>query len=168
MYVELFKRILKAIGNYDDYFTQKIDAVGKDGLSHLQKMIAAMRMLAYGCPANILDEYVQIGESTAIKSLKRFCDAVIGVFEKQYLRKPNTDNIARLLQEGEDRGFPGGSSWINVAIWVDRWHHHGKRVRRREKEKNRKLKYKRNSRNRREIRANRRKEDEEDERRENW
>ncbi|KAK3225453.1 hypothetical protein Dsin_005315 [Dipteronia sinensis] len=82
MDVELFKKILRAIGNYDVYFTQKVDAVGKDGLSPLQKMIAAVRMLAYGCPADILDEYVQIGESTAIESLKRFCDAVIGVFEK--------------------------------------------------------------------------------------
>ncbi|KAK2638407.1 hypothetical protein Ddye_026202 [Dipteronia dyeriana] len=70
-------------------------------------MIAAVRMLTYGCSVDILDEYVQIGESTAIESLKRFCDAVIEVFEKQYLRKPNKDDIARLLQEGDDRGFPG-------------------------------------------------------------
>ncbi|KAK3218940.1 hypothetical protein Dsin_012910 [Dipteronia sinensis] len=31
-----------------------------------------MQMLAYGCSADILDEYVQIGESTTIESLKRF------------------------------------------------------------------------------------------------
>ncbi|KAK1582244.1 hypothetical protein Q3G72_013196 [Acer saccharum] len=43
--------------------------VGKDGLSPLHKMIAAVQMLAYGCLADILDEYVQIGESTAIESL---------------------------------------------------------------------------------------------------
>ncbi|XVF67041.1 hypothetical protein PTKIN_Ptkin10aG0089200 [Pterospermum kingtungense] len=102
MDVELFNRILQEIGNYDDYFTQKVDAVGKEGLSPLQKMIAAMRMLAYGCPTDLLDEYVQIGESTTIESLKHFCDAVIGVFEQQYLRKPNEDDISRLLQEGED------------------------------------------------------------------
>ncbi|KAK3185122.1 hypothetical protein Dsin_032408 [Dipteronia sinensis] len=83
-----------------DYFK-----AGKDWLSPLQKMIAVVMMLAYGCSADILDEYVQIGESTAIESLKRFCDVVIGVFEKQYLRKPNTYDIARLFQEGEDRGF---------------------------------------------------------------
>ncbi|CAH9070223.1 unnamed protein product [Cuscuta europaea] len=64
-------------------------------------------MLAYGCAADILDEYVQIGESTIIESLKRFCDAIIGIFEKQYLRKPNKDDVAQLLKEGEDRGFPG-------------------------------------------------------------
>ncbi|XVF58959.1 hypothetical protein PTKIN_Ptkin07bG0108300 [Pterospermum kingtungense] len=37
-----------------------------------------VRMLAYGCSADLLDEYVQIGKSTAIESLKRFYDAVIG------------------------------------------------------------------------------------------
>ncbi|KAK2653464.1 hypothetical protein Ddye_013320 [Dipteronia dyeriana] len=29
-------------------------------------MITVVRMLTYGCPTNILDEYVQIGESIAI------------------------------------------------------------------------------------------------------
>ncbi|KAK3193835.1 hypothetical protein Dsin_025145 [Dipteronia sinensis] len=107
MNVELFNHILRAIETNDDYFTQKTDAFGKLGLSPLQEMMAVVRMLAYGCPADFLDEYVQIGESTAIESLKHFCDVVIRVFETQYLRKPNTNDIARLLKEGEDRGFPG-------------------------------------------------------------
>ncbi|KAK2662314.1 hypothetical protein Ddye_000888 [Dipteronia dyeriana] len=70
-------------------------------------MIADVRMLAYGCPADTLDKYVQIGESATIESLRRFCDVVIEVFEKQYLRKPDKDDIASLLQEGDDRGFLG-------------------------------------------------------------
>ncbi|KAK2659764.1 hypothetical protein Ddye_006297 [Dipteronia dyeriana] len=102
MNVELFNRILSAIESNDDYFTQKVDAVGKLGLSPLQKTMATVRMLAYGCPADFLDEYVQIGESTAIESLKHFCDAVIRVFETQYLRKPNKNDIARLLKEEGD------------------------------------------------------------------
>ncbi|KAK2645132.1 hypothetical protein Ddye_020327 [Dipteronia dyeriana] len=101
MDMELFKKILLAIGNYDDYFIQKVDAVGKEGLSPLQKMIATVQMHAYGCPADILDGYVQIGEK---------------VFEKQYLRKPNKDDIARLLQEGDDRGFPCGFKRVHTLI----------------------------------------------------
>ncbi|CAH9099151.1 unnamed protein product [Cuscuta epithymum] len=102
MDVNLFMRILEEITKYDSYFTSKCDATGKEGLSPLHKMIAAVRMLAYGCVADLLDEYIQIGESTAIESLKHFCDAVIGVFEKQYLRKPNKDDTLTLLQEAED------------------------------------------------------------------
>ncbi|KAL2541361.1 putative harbinger transposase-derived nuclease [Abeliophyllum distichum] len=96
----------------NDYFR-----VGKNELSSLQKMIAAIRMLAYGCHADLLDEYVQIGENTAIESLKHFCDAVIGLFEEQYLRKPNKDDIARLLKEGEGRGFAEIVASQNLWIW---------------------------------------------------
>ncbi|KAF5208338.1 hypothetical protein FRX31_002074 [Thalictrum thalictroides] len=57
----------------NDYFK-----VGKCGLSPLQMMIAALRILAYGCAVDLLDEYVQIGESMAIESIKHFCDVIIG------------------------------------------------------------------------------------------
>jgi ABC-type tungstate transport system substrate-binding protein len=41
------------------------------GLSFLKKMIAALRTLAYGVIADFTDEYVRMGESTAIQSKKR-------------------------------------------------------------------------------------------------
>ena len=41
-------------------------------------------MLAYGDPADYCDEYVQIGESTAIESLKKFAVAVVEVFDDEY------------------------------------------------------------------------------------
>ncbi|CAH9087120.1 unnamed protein product [Cuscuta europaea] len=107
MDVELFTRILEAIEKNDIYFSSKFDATGRKGLSPLQKTIAAVRMLAYSCSVDLLDEYVQIGEITAIESLKHFCDAVISVFEQEYLRKPNKKDISGLLQEAEKRGFPG-------------------------------------------------------------
>ncbi|XP_026398890.1 uncharacterized protein LOC113294729 [Papaver somniferum] len=97
MDIDLFKRILRGIYYHDEYFTQRVDAVMKYGL---QKMMASAKMLAYGCPADFIAEYIQIGESTAFECLKRFCDAIIGVFEEQYLRKPNEDDIKKLLKEG--------------------------------------------------------------------
>ncbi|CAH9108929.1 unnamed protein product [Cuscuta europaea] len=117
MDVHLFTHILKEIEKYESYFSLKFDATGKEGLSPLQKMIAAVRMLAYGCPADILDEYVQIGESTAIESLMHFCDAVIGIFGQQYLRKPDNNDISKLLQEGEERGFPGMLGSLDRMHW---------------------------------------------------
>ncbi|KAH7833182.1 hypothetical protein Vadar_003854 [Vaccinium darrowii] len=68
----LFERILTQLQQHDDYFVQKPDAVGAAGLSGIQKMTAALRMLAYGMPADSVDEYVKIGKSTAIESLMRF------------------------------------------------------------------------------------------------
>ena len=43
-------------------------------------MTAAIRMLAYGVSANAVDDYVRIGESTAIESLKRFVRAIVAIF----------------------------------------------------------------------------------------
>ncbi|XP_059669153.1 uncharacterized protein LOC132314295 [Cornus florida] len=103
---ELFLRILNDVKAYDDYFIQKRDATGRLGLSSIQKMTTAICILAYGCAADHCDEYIKIGENTAIETLMTFCKAVIGVYGEEYMRPPNEADIARLLQEGEERGFP--------------------------------------------------------------
>ena len=64
------------------------------GLSSYQKMTAALRMLAYGVAAEFMDEYVRIGESAAMKSLKKFVKAVVTIFSDEHLRSPNENDIA--------------------------------------------------------------------------
>ena len=54
----------------DEYFVQKRNAARVLGLSSLQKMTTALRMLAYGVVADFTDEYVRIGEIIAIESQK--------------------------------------------------------------------------------------------------
>ena len=58
-------------------------------------------MLTYGVPADAMDEYVCIGESTAIESLRRFVDVVVDLFEEEYLRYANEADTTRLLALGE-------------------------------------------------------------------
>jgi hypothetical protein len=41
--------------------------------------------LAYGGAMDANDEYIQIGKSTASKSLYRFCQAVIDLYSSEYL-----------------------------------------------------------------------------------
>ncbi|XP_042460882.1 uncharacterized protein LOC122044658 [Zingiber officinale] len=110
----LFMRICDAVTNHDNYFIQRRDGLGRLRLSNLQKITAAFRILAYGAPADATDEYIKIGESTAIESVKRFCRVVVEVFGGQYLRSPNAHDVARLLHIGELRGFPGSNNDINV------------------------------------------------------
>ena len=69
----LFLRILFKVEDHKPYFIQKRNNVKKLGLSSLQKMTAALRMLAYGVTADFLDEYVRITKSIAMMSLKKFC-----------------------------------------------------------------------------------------------
>ncbi|XP_040374628.1 uncharacterized protein LOC112200366 [Rosa chinensis] len=102
----LFYRIADAVKNHDNFFMQQRDGIGRLGLSSFVKITAVFRMLAYGVPADSLDEYLKIGESTAIRCMKKFCRAIVEIFGEQYLRKPTAIDVARLLHIGEERGFP--------------------------------------------------------------
>ncbi|XP_059635757.1 uncharacterized protein LOC132277934 [Cornus florida] len=97
---ELFLRILNDVKAHNDYFIQKRDATGRLGLSSMQKMTTAIRILAYGCAVDHCDEYIKIDESITIETLMTFCKAVIGVYGEEYMRLPNEADIAQLLQEG--------------------------------------------------------------------
>ena len=74
-------------------------------------------MLAYGVPTDATDEYVKIGESTTIESLKKFCSTVVEIVSLQYLRRPNCTDIARLLYIGEERGFPRMLGSLDYMHW---------------------------------------------------
>ncbi|XP_020256304.1 uncharacterized protein LOC109833153 [Asparagus officinalis] len=119
----LFLRIVEAVREHDNFFVQKMDGVGKLRLSTLQKVTSAFRMLAYGTSADSTDEYVRIGESTAIVCLKRFCRAVVEVYGDEYLRPP----MSTMLQAwaGQYSGRHGGPTIIleevaSYDLWI--WH----------------------------------------------
>ena len=68
----LFLRISKAIPGYDAYFTHRADALGKLRLHPVVKITAALRMLAYGAVGDCNNEYLQISETTSLKSMDLF------------------------------------------------------------------------------------------------
>ncbi len=113
----LFLCIQSAVEGHDDYFIQKRDNAQRLGFSSLQKITVALRMLAYGVIADFMDKYVRIGESTAIESLKKFVKAVVSIFSDEYLRSPNNEDIARLLEVGQSLGFPGMLGSIDCMHW---------------------------------------------------
>ncbi|KAF5449965.1 hypothetical protein F2P56_012194 [Juglans regia] len=80
-------------------------------------MTAAIRMLAYGVTADLMDEYIRIGESTARQSMKKFVKAIVSIFGGEYLRSPNSSDIVRLLDAGQRRGFPGMLGSIDCMHW---------------------------------------------------
>jgi hypothetical protein len=75
-------------------------------------------MLIYGVPADVTDEYVRIGESTALESLRKFIAAIVDLFEDEYLRHPNEADKARLMALGEQKGFPGMLGSIDCMHWA--------------------------------------------------
>ncbi|XP_057744657.1 uncharacterized protein LOC130962467 [Arachis stenosperma] len=104
---------------YQDYFADepRVDATGRRGLSPLQKCTTAIRMLAFGVAADAVDDYVRIGESTTIECLEKFVEGVIFMFQDEYLRKPNPNDVQCLLQIAEGRGFPGMLGSIDCMHW---------------------------------------------------
>ena len=109
--------IVNAVKQHDSYFNQRRASSGRLGLSTLQKVIVAIRILAYGMPADATDEYIKIGESTAIECMKKFCRAIVEVFLEWYLRSPTTEHVARLFNIGQQRGFPGMLGSLDCMHW---------------------------------------------------
>ncbi|KAH1222288.1 hypothetical protein GmHk_12G035483 [Glycine max] len=106
-----------ALSNHDDYFQMKVNALQQKGLSPLQKCTTALRILAYGSLADGVDEYVRIGETTIVECLERFVSGICTIFGNKYLRRPNNEDIERLLQIGVARGFSGILGSIDCMHW---------------------------------------------------
>ena len=73
----------------------------------IRNALRAIRMLAYGVPGDLIDEYVRMSESTSLEFMYKFCKAVIAVFGPEYLREPTAEDTTRLLAMNANRGFPG-------------------------------------------------------------
>ncbi|KAB2605701.1 plant intracellular Ras-group-related LRR protein 6 [Pyrus ussuriensis x Pyrus communis] len=114
----LFNKIMIAVCNHDSYFVQKKDAFGAIGLLPEQKIIVALRMLAYRAFADQVDEITRMGKSTILESLMRFCGAIEFIYTAEYLRKPANMDLERLLKKAEMRGFPGMIGSIDCMHWT--------------------------------------------------
>lgn len=76
----LFFKIVARLSNEVEFFWQKEDAPGKPGLAEIQKCAAAIRLVAYdyaGDVCDVVDEYLQIGETTARQYLENFIKGLV-------------------------------------------------------------------------------------------
>lgn len=115
---DLFVRLMDAVVEHDPDFEQRVDALGKKGLTPLQKCSAAVRMLVYGCAADSLDDVIKGAESTLLGYTKKFCKSVVEIFESEYLREPTRDDIERQLEASAARGFPGCIGSLDCMHWA--------------------------------------------------
>ncbi|GAA0175444.1 hypothetical protein LIER_28614 [Lithospermum erythrorhizon] len=74
-------------------------------------------MLAYGVAADACDEYVKIGEKTTLECLCKFCEGIISIFEKGYMRRASAEDLQRLHHVGSERGFPRIVGSIDCMHW---------------------------------------------------
>jgi hypothetical protein len=114
----LFVRIWKVVEQHNEYFVQKRNVAAILGLSSLQKVTAALRMLSYGVAADIFDEYVRIAERTSIESLRRFVTAVVEIFGGEYLGNLMKLILQDYLQLASIEVFP--VIWGRLIVCIGR------------------------------------------------
>ncbi|XP_074318857.1 uncharacterized protein LOC141655690 [Silene latifolia] len=114
MHKHLFMRIVTALSANDRFFQQRAGGNGRLSFSPLQRCTAALRVLAYGTSTDSVDEYLRMSDTSVRDSLKLFVEGVISCFGNEYLRRPNPQDLGRLLHMGQARGFPGSLNDINV------------------------------------------------------
>lgn len=99
------------------FFQQKRNASGELGHSFFQKMTTALRMLAYGIPADLVDDHLAMGESESVMCVKLFTVGIVQVFYPEYLRSPNGEDVAMLLEMNKACGFPRMLGSIDCMHW---------------------------------------------------
>ena len=114
----LFIRIVEACDKICHFLARRRNAAGLIGFSAYKKS-AAMRVIAYGVPADYADEYLRIGEDTITKCVCVFAKTMIRVFTQQYLWAPNEEDTKMLMAMSEARGWPGMLGSVDCMHW--RW-----------------------------------------------
>ncbi|XP_040258881.1 uncharacterized protein [Aegilops tauschii subsp. strangulata] len=113
----VFDRLYHGIWSYDDYFILKKDFLETIGFSGYKKCMAALRMLAYGTPADSCNKYLRMSEDTCGNAMVRFATAVVEMFGPQYLREQTVADTERLLATLEVRGWPGLLGSLDCMQW---------------------------------------------------
>ncbi|GKA23745.1 hypothetical protein Tco_0709778 [Tanacetum coccineum] len=81
----LFPRIVQEITYHYPYFLLRLDCTGKIGISALVKCTFAICQMAYATIPDALNEYLQMGATTARDNLVHLCTAVIELYGKEFL-----------------------------------------------------------------------------------
>ena len=77
-----------------------------------------LRILAYGLPPDNIDDCLEMSETTACETIKRFCSAVIAALGPVHLREPTEDDIKKMLEKFVACGTPGLLGSIDCTKWV--------------------------------------------------
>jgi hypothetical protein len=113
----LFLDMVRKITEKNSYFRQRKNACGHKGFHPIHKCLVAMRMLAYGSPADSFDDTYRMAESTVLETVKQFARTLIFVYESDFLRPPRTSELETTLQVNEARDFPRMIGSIDCMHW---------------------------------------------------
>ena len=99
------------------FFQFAPDASGRKGASNIQKLVAAVRQLAYGACSDHVHEYTGVADQTAKIALKKFCRWVIRNYGDEFLNSWGEEEIRKEMEVNAKRGFPGMMGSIDCTHW---------------------------------------------------
>jgi hypothetical protein len=99
----LFLKIVGDIEASFPYFQTTYDARNRKSFTGIQKCTSAIKQLSTGEPADNFDEYLCMAERTSRECLQFFCDAVIHLYGREFLRRPTSHDIALIQAAHEER-----------------------------------------------------------------
>jgi hypothetical protein len=114
---EMFIDISHVVAKRNSYFHRTSNDAGLPGFATIQKVTTVIQILRYRGPADRLDEYIRMGESTTLETMNKFTRTIVAEYGHIYLREPNAHDIARLLHIAEERGFLGILGSIDCMHW---------------------------------------------------
>nr|XP_043609552.1 uncharacterized protein LOC122581392 [Erigeron canadensis] len=117
----MFLKIVDDIEANFPYFQDGFDVCGRGSFKPLQKVASVVRQLATGNLPDEYDEYLHMAARTGRESLDHFCDAIIKLYGREYLRRPTQHDVARIFQAQEERHhMPGmlGSIDCTHVEWL--------------------------------------------------
>ena len=89
------------------------------GLSTIQKVSSFICQLVYVSPADSFDDYIKIGETTVIATLKQFfCLDIPSIYDSVFLCLPETDHQAVIMAEYQERRFMVCKGIIDDMHWA--------------------------------------------------
>lgn len=112
----LFSRLKSELMGRDE-FQMKRDATWKHEIHLRTKLIAALRVMAYGVAMDQVDELCELSESSTRKIFVSFLDQVISVYVEEYLRHPSESDLRSILSINSARGFPGCIGCRDCQHW---------------------------------------------------
>lgn len=103
---KVFKRVYERM-SVRPFFVRKYDALVTPGIHPLPRIAAALRKMAYGVAADVVDEQGRFSASSAMEYLKAFTRGVVVEFGAEYVHSPTATDLRRRLSINAARGSPG-------------------------------------------------------------
>nr|XP_043639464.1 uncharacterized protein LOC122610550 [Erigeron canadensis] len=97
----MFLSIVDDIEANFPYFQEGYDARFKRSFTAIQKITSAIRQLATGNAPDEYDEYLCMAARTSSENLDYFCDAIIKLYDREYLCRPTQHDVACIYEAHE-------------------------------------------------------------------